>query len=213
VAREHSRGRRLFVQTTHLDGEDAVIWDMGAIASSDAPNAPDVFRKVLLASASVPVAFPPVIFEVEVDGETYDEIHADGGVVSQSTTMSAWQSEIGRITEELGDDRKRVFYVVRNGRVDPEPKTIDYNLLDVGGRSVSSLIFYSGISGMIISYDVARARGADYYATWIGPEFEFERAEPFSQEYMKALSQYGYDLMMSGEAWRTAPPLISAEGS
>ena len=38
VAREHRRGRRLLVQTTNLDAQRAVIWDMGAIAASGAPS-------------------------------------------------------------------------------------------------------------------------------------------------------------------------------
>jgi hypothetical protein len=36
-----------------------------------------------------PVAFSPVLFEVVVDGQAYDEMHVDCGVVSQ-TRASAW---------------------------------------------------------------------------------------------------------------------------
>ncbi|HUS97414.1 MAG TPA: patatin-like phospholipase family protein, partial [Hyphomicrobiaceae bacterium] len=87
VAREHRRGRRLLVQTSHLDAQRPVVWDLGAIAASGAPNAKDIFRKALIASASVPVAFPPVLFQIEVDGQIYDEMHVDGGVVSQATAL------------------------------------------------------------------------------------------------------------------------------
>jgi predicted acylesterase/phospholipase RssA len=38
VAREHARGRRLFVGTVNLDAEAFTIWDMGFIASSDRPD-------------------------------------------------------------------------------------------------------------------------------------------------------------------------------
>lgn len=94
VAREHRRGRRLYILSTNLDAQRPVIWDLGAIASSGAPNAPDVFRKALLASASIPVGFPAMMFDVEVDGEIYDEMHVDGGVIVESTTLSAWQAAI-----------------------------------------------------------------------------------------------------------------------
>jgi len=56
---------------------------MGAIASSGKPNALEIFRKVMLASSSIPIVMSPVLFDVEVDGEVLDETHIDGGVQSQ----------------------------------------------------------------------------------------------------------------------------------
>ena len=58
VAEAHARGRRLFVGTTNIDAGKLVIWDMGAIAASGQPGALDLFRRVMLASAAIPVAFP-----------------------------------------------------------------------------------------------------------------------------------------------------------
>ena len=55
IAAEHRRGRRLFVGTTNLDAQRIVVWNMGAIATSGQPGAIDLFRQVLLASASIPV--------------------------------------------------------------------------------------------------------------------------------------------------------------
>src|SRR4051812_1624759 len=59
IAAEHAKGRRLLVVTTNLDSQRAVIWNMGAIAANGAPNAVDLFRDVLTASASIPAVFPP----------------------------------------------------------------------------------------------------------------------------------------------------------
>ena len=56
---------------------------MGAIAASSHPEALDLFRRILIASAAVPVVFPPVYFEVEAGGKLYDEMHVDGSVVNQ----------------------------------------------------------------------------------------------------------------------------------
>ncbi len=64
VARVHKKGRRLLVGTTQLDAQRLVIWDMGAIAASQNPGALDLFRKILLASASTPAVFPPVYLTV-----------------------------------------------------------------------------------------------------------------------------------------------------
>lgn len=48
-----------------------MLWNISAIADSDRPDAVDLVRKILIASASIPGAFPPVLFDVEVDGERY----------------------------------------------------------------------------------------------------------------------------------------------
>jgi hypothetical protein len=56
---------------------------MGAIAASGQPRALDLFRKLLLASAAIPAAFPPVLIDVELNGRHYQELHVDGGAVAQ----------------------------------------------------------------------------------------------------------------------------------
>ena len=55
VAKESASGRLLIVATTNLDREETVIWDMGAIAAHGGLEARELFRNVLVASASVPV--------------------------------------------------------------------------------------------------------------------------------------------------------------
>ena len=82
VADAHNRGRRLYIGTVDLDSQQFVVWNMGLIAASGRPEALDLFRKVMFASASVPIAFPPVFFEVEADGRLYDEMHVDGAVAA-----------------------------------------------------------------------------------------------------------------------------------
>jgi hypothetical protein len=54
IAAEHARGRRLLIATTNLDAQRPVIWNMGAIASSDHPDAPRLFKHIMRASASIP---------------------------------------------------------------------------------------------------------------------------------------------------------------
>ena len=42
-------------------------------AAAARPDAIALFRQVMLASASIPVAFPPVLFDVTAGGRRYDE--------------------------------------------------------------------------------------------------------------------------------------------
>jgi hypothetical protein len=209
VAREHRRGRRLLVQTSHLDAQRAVIWDLGAIAASGAPNAIDVFRKALLASASIPVAFPPVLFEVDVDGQVYDEMHVDGSVISGITVLTSWQVDITEKTSQRRDNfAAPTFYIVRNGKITSEAQTVDHGLVDIAGRSISTLLKSQGIGDLLSAYAAARIRGGDYYATWIGDDFVHDYPGPFDPDYMRALTDYGYNLMKSGNAWARKPPVL-----
>ncbi len=210
IAREHMRGRRLFVQTAHLEAQRPVVWNMGAIAASGAPNARELFVNALLASAAVPVAFPPVLFEVEVDGTVYDEIHADGGVISQTIVLAGWQQALReRLREVDAIGGVPTFYLVRNGRVTPRTQRVAHDLVEVAGRSVSTLIWAQGVVNLIAAYEATRIRGGNYYATWIGADFDESSPQLFDQDYMRSLAQYGYDLMKSGKAWRDRPPFFS----
>ncbi len=212
IAREHKRGRRLFVQTSHLDAQRAVIWDIGAIATSGAPNALDIFHKALLASASVPGAYPPVLFDVEVDGQQYQELHADGGVISQDTTLAMWQFDLRKSREErASSQRPSALYLIRNGRVEPEPETTKYTILGLAGRAVSTLIKMQGVGDILEAYESTKISGADFRVTWIGRDFEAPYPGPFDPGYMKALYQYGYDLMIAGEAWENKPLMLMSD--
>src|SRR6185436_14318621 len=66
--------------TTNLDSRRLIIWDMGAIAARGTPESAALYRQIILASGSIPGAFPPVKIPVEIDGHTYEELHVDGGV-------------------------------------------------------------------------------------------------------------------------------------
>src|SRR4029453_13142287 len=78
---------RLFVVTTNLDSQRAVIWDMGRIASSGSPQALNLFRYVLAASASVPGVFPPLLIDAEANGRRFEEMHVDGSVMAPVFTL------------------------------------------------------------------------------------------------------------------------------
>ena len=84
LAQEYRKGRTLAIGTTNLDASRPVVWNVTRIAASGHPSAARLIRQVILASASIPGAFPPVYIEVETpDGRKYDEMHVDGGVTSQ----------------------------------------------------------------------------------------------------------------------------------
>ena len=70
IAMEHARGRRLYIGTTNLDAQRPVLWNMGAIAASGHPGAPELFHTIMLASASIPVA-RPATFQLSPSPSTF----------------------------------------------------------------------------------------------------------------------------------------------
>src|SRR5690242_52316 len=122
IADEYGKGCLLLILTTNLDQGRPVIWHIGPIASSNNPKARDLIVDVLLASASIPVVFPPVMLDVTVAGERYQEMHVDGGTVAQaflyppSISLRLAAARTGTDVKSLRTERKRVAYVIRNGR-------------------------------------------------------------------------------------------------
>ena len=115
IAREYQKGRLLLIGTTDLDAQRPVIWNIGALATSGHPQALDLFRKVLRASAAIPGAFQPVLIDVELDGRKYQELHVDGGAIAQ---LFLYPASIDLSKSKV--QRTRHAYVIRNARLDPD---------------------------------------------------------------------------------------------
>lgn len=205
IAAEHRKGRRLLVGTTNLDAGRPVIWSIGSIAVSGHPKALDLVQKVLLASASIPAAFPPVYIEVEAHGQHYDEIHVDGGAASQ-VFLYPLGIDWRRVLEKLEVEGTPNVYVIRNASLEPEWKGVKPKLAPIAGRSISSLIRTQGIGDMYRIYLGAKRDGLDYNLTYIPDDFDEKSKEAFDPEYMGKLFDLGYRLAMHGYPWVKAPP-------
>lgn len=117
VAREHEKGRLLFVATSNLDTQDLVLWNLGAIAASRRDDSVALFRKVLLASSSVPGIFPPVMIDVEANGRRFAEMHVDGSTITSFVAVpeSLLFSVPGPTKSPAGD-----LFVLINGKLRSE---------------------------------------------------------------------------------------------
>jgi hypothetical protein len=131
------------IGTTNLDAERPVIWDMGRIATSGSPDALQLFRTVLLASAAIPAVFPPGFIKVAVEGAVYDEMHVDGGT-TREVFLVPTQFMASRVDGGLGINPIRCADIIRNGHVAPEYKAVKARTLSIAGRAVSSLIKSQG---------------------------------------------------------------------
>jgi predicted acylesterase/phospholipase RssA len=211
VAAEHQKGRRLIIGTTQLDAQRLVLWDMGAIAASGHPEAIKLFRKVMLASASIPGAFPPQYIKVEAGGKIYDEMHVDGGTTAQvilyETALDPETMMAG--LDQLSRGRPRILYIIRNSQVKPEWEDVRPRALPIAGRAVSTLIKYHGVGDLFRLYTFAKRDNMDYNVAAIPSDAAPTRREPFDQVYMNQLFELGYDLAVKGYPWLKYPPFFN----
>ncbi|MCW2284771.1 hypothetical protein M2323_002658 [Rhodoblastus acidophilus] len=210
IAEEYGKGRILLIQTTDLDAGYPVVWNIGAIAASGRPEALNLIRRIMLASASIPAAFPPVMFNVEAGGEAWQEMHVDGGASSQAFLVPP--SLDPRIAQAQAGHRPRQIaaYVIRNSKLSTEWSDVERQTLSVGGKAVSTLINFSGISDFYRIYMETRRSNASFNLAYIGADFHAEHKEEFDTAYMRALFSYGHDKAVKGYSWLHAPPGFAA---
>jgi predicted acylesterase/phospholipase RssA len=210
VARERMKGRVLLIGTTNLDAQRPVLWDMGRIAMSNHPQALNLFRQVLLASASIPGVFPPVRIQVRAGGRTYDEMHVDGGVTQQVfLAPTAWA--LKTVDPSVGKGLTARVYIVRNGKISPEWQPIEASTLSITGRSLSTLTKNQGIGDLYRIYATAQRDRMDFNLASIPADFNVKSREAFEQSYMRALYDVGYRAGHQGYTWMKAPPGLAVE--
>lgn len=209
IATEYAKGRLLFVGTTNLDARRPIIWNMTAIAASKAPGAPELFRKVLLASSAVPGAFPPVMIDVELDGQHYQEMHVDGGAMAQ-VFLYPPSLDLAKMSAEAGIQRARQVYIIRNARLDPDWADVERRTFSIANRAISSLIHTQGLGDLYRIYLTTQRDGIDYNLAYIGPDFDMKHEAEFDPPFMRALYDYGYRLGEQGYSWSKTPPGLDA---
>jgi len=206
VAEAHDRGRRLYMGTVDLDSQRFIVWNMGLIAASGRPEALELFRKVMLASSSVPVAFPPVYFDVEVAGASYEEMHVDGsvgtrvfyseGVFSFSALCAAHGRAPGR--EEI--------FIIHNGQLVPVSEATPRSLRGIALRVFDSTGKAGVVGDLFRIYATSLRERAGFNWVTIPEDVSLKSNEVFDPEKMGELYEVGIRTAVAGPVWTTVPP-------
>lgn len=200
VAEEHRAGRRLFVATTNLDSGETVIWDMGLLAAAGDDNALRLFRQVLLASASIPGVFPPVLIAgVTPDGSVRQEMHVDGGV---NTPFLGVPEGLILSAEALPEWRGSELFIVVNGKVTQEYRQTPGSLRAVLVRSYNSMSRASLRTSLAAQGAFARRNGVRVSVAAIPHDIEASALD-FDQQSMAALFREGRRRAVGGRAWES----------
>jgi predicted acylesterase/phospholipase RssA len=206
IARAYQEGRLLLIGTTNLDAGRPVIWNIGAIAASGQPGALDLIRKILLASAAIPGAFPPVLFDVEVNGRRYQEMHVDGGAIAQ---MFLYPAALAHEEAFRGTQRRAASaWLIRNSRLDPDWHDVERSTLGIVQEAIAQMIYNSGRNDVQRLYQTAMRDHLDFNLAYIGPDFTMKAKEEFDPVFMRALYDYAYAKAAAGYPWAKRPPWV-----
>ena len=188
IAAEHRKGRRLLVQTTNLDAERGVVWDMGAIAASDRPDRLALFRRILLASASIPGFFPPVLIEVDAGGTSFKEMHVDGGTTSSLFALPP--SVIFADSQRGGFDNGQLV-ILYNGALEPSFRMTEPSAFAIMERALSASIKEADRRSLRQLRAFAADNDLDVAIHVAGPQSETEDVNLFDAEFMRGLFALG----------------------
>jgi len=188
--------RFLLVLAVNLDSGLPRIFDLGAIARrQDDPNRIDDYIDALMASAAIPVAFPPVF----IDGD----LHVDGGArlaLFFNRFMEDQRAEVdGRAVPAPKVD------IIVNSEVRVEPGCTPNTLIGIGARSIDVVLNQITLDSLFRTISEAEQAGADVrYATAEGTSCEppDDLKDPFERSFLQCLFAEGKALGSSEAPFR-----------
>jgi hypothetical protein len=209
IALEAGKGRLLLIATTDFASGEPVIWDLGAIALRGGSNAKTLFRDVLVASASVPGIFPPVVMRVREAGAPHDETHVDGGVTVPFFVAPS--------PADLGDEARSgeadAVYVLIDGQLREIPRATPMRATAILTRSVSAGLNRLTRTTLELTAATAEPRGIalDYAA--IPATYPYHDPFDFRADTVRALFRYAAACAEAGRLWTAFQPGTDASAS
>jgi predicted acylesterase/phospholipase RssA len=200
VAREAGSGRLLWVATTDLDKEETVIWDLGAIAMRGGEPARKLFRDVVVASASIPGVFEPVLIHVQQGGRLYDEMHVDGN--ASASLFIAPAAAYFALLDQRSLDGSQV-YVLINGQIIDAPETTPFKLRPIVARTFSVALKHMSRAQVVAVDQFAEKYRMSVQSTYLPFDYPKYSSADFRASTMRPLFEYGARCAQSGRLWTT----------
>jgi len=201
VAREAASGRLLLVATTDVSTGEPVIWDLGSIAMNGGAEARTLFRDVLVASASVPGLFPPVVIRVQEQQALYEEVHVDGTIAVPFFVPLAFVEPAKNSSDP---SQGATVYVIVDGRLSEQPAPIRMRARPILYRSVSAGLNHMLRTTLELTATDAELEGAQFEFAAIPVAYPHLNSFDFRTAAMRSLFQYGYKCAQSGRLWSSS---------
>ena len=200
VAREADKGRLLLVATTDVATGEPVVWDLGSIARNGGPNARTLFRDVLVASASVPGMFPPVVVRVLGDGAPHDEAHVDGAATMPFFVPAAF---LHAPPQAVDGTQRTAVYVIIDGPLGDGARTTRLTARAILSRSIHAGLDHLLLTTLELTAATAQLQGATLqYSAVPGA---YPRLDPFDfrARTLRPLFRYADECAQTGRLWTT----------
>jgi predicted acylesterase/phospholipase RssA len=192
VAAAYDENRMLFVGTTNIDYAQTWVWNMTMIAKA---GKLELYRDVLLASASFPIVFPPV----EIDGHLFVDGAARSNLVIPGM---GGQQKPNPPLHGPGN-----LYLIDNGKVTQPPQALIRALGPVAATTISVMMEQSMQTALTRSYFGTRLLGYSFNMVGI-PDHVNVGNDPlaFDPVQMRAAFDAGRALAAQDNPWQSTPP-------
>ncbi len=207
VAAEYAKGRRLYIGTTNLDTGQFVVWDMGAIASSNRSDKYQLFADIIYASSAMPIFLPPQYMQVNIEGKSYYQMHVDGGIYAHVFMIGLlvnWK-EILNFKHNANVNFDTTLYVVANRKyrnrhmydpVEQSPSSIISAYINVE----TDLLFDKSIYRL---YTSSIKKGVKFRMISVPEDVNYvDDATEFDPKKMTKLFNVGYKYGLKGIKWQ-----------
>jgi hypothetical protein len=213
VAAAGKEGRQLYVGTANLDEGRLVIWDLTKIAADESnPRRLELYRNVVFASASIPIAVPPV----DIDANLY----SDGGVRAQLFFQGHLTPAARRLASEAKSAGGQLrVHVIVNGQLGVQTNCVCDCLTDtsfkkgIGPRVLEMLLDANANGDLYRIQDFCSAitstanHKAEFRWCCIPSDYpNLYSSYDFVPDQMKALYNAGREYGRTNDTWRTAIP-------
>jgi len=204
IANEYRHGRDLYIMTTDLDAGGPVIWNMGAIAASDSPDALALFRQVMRASAAIPVVVSPVLINVTAAGRHFQELHVDGSVVHQVFLYPYSAPLPAPAARDAGPSCSA--FIIMNTQFDSNSSPTPRRTLGIGERTMQTLTRVEASTDVDRIFAALQRQRIDFNLAYIDSDFQVAHPRDFDESYMRALYVYGQQQGSRDDPWHNMPP-------
>jgi hypothetical protein len=191
VAAAYDDNRLLVVGTTNIDYGQTWLWNMTMIAKA---GELELYRDVLLASASFPIVFPPV----EIDGHLF----VDGA--ARSNLVIPGMGGQARPNPPLYGPGN--LFLIDNGKVTTPPQALIRALGEIAATTISVMMEQSMQTALMRSFFGTRVLGYNFNMVGIPDHVDVGNdVLAFNQTQMRAAFAAGEALGVQDHPWLGTP--------
>jgi len=198
IGDEVDKGRLLLVATTDVATGEPILWDLGAIAKNGGSSARALFRDILVASASVPGVFPPIIIHVEENGGSHDEAHVDGAATVPFFVPRAFMQPRPGVLD--GTYRTAVFVIV-DGPLGEAARTTRLTAHAILSRSIHAGLTYMLLTTLKLTAATAELDRANLWYSAVPSAYPVLDSFDFRAESRRRLLRYAFECAQAGRLW------------